>query len=179
MDANLLTIVIALVVGVVVGGAIVWLVRGKRQSVDIARPSLGDIDLSPTLSRKPLPKKMTNEDILEALKRWNPPKANVEIKNPDNLLKLKGVGPRLAKGLYDMGIGHFSTIANWTPEDVSRVNSNLGPFAGRIEKDEWIEQAKFLAAGDLDGFRARYGTLGTEVPMEPLGPEARQWGLRA
>ena len=41
----------------------------------------------------------------------------------------------------------------------TRLDAQLGPFSGRMTRDRWIEQARFLAAGDIPGFEAVFGKL--------------------
>lgn len=64
---------------------------------------------------------------------------------PDDLKIIKGVGPQNEQRLHALGIWHFEQIASWTPENVEWVGSYLA-FPGRIEREEWIEQARELAA---------------------------------
>lgn len=78
---------------------------------------------------------------------------------PDDLLRIKGVGPKLARILMDMGITHYSQIADWSVSDIAAVDQRLGVFSGRIGRDNWIEQARLLDAGDLDGFKEKFGNL--------------------
>jgi predicted flap endonuclease-1-like 5' DNA nuclease len=78
---------------------------------------------------------------------------------PDNLRQLKGVGPKLAALLNQLGITRFDQIAAWSEADVARVDSSLGTFKGRIVRDDWIEQAGYLARGDIAGFEAKFGKL--------------------
>ncbi len=164
MDTFTLYIVSAVIAAVAVGILIGWLIFSRRQHVTIERPTLDGTPPSPTLRREPVvPFTPLKRNLAEELKNFNPPVSDKIIENPDNLMNIKGIGPRLAKTLYDMGIGHYSTIAAWTPEDIHRIDSVLGPFSGRIEKDQWVEQAKFLAANDLEGFKARFGKLGTDL----------------
>ena len=70
----------------------------------------------------------------------------------DDLRRIKGVGPKL-------GITRYEQIAAWTEEDIDRIDPQLGAFTGRIRRDSWVEQAKFLAAGDSAGFEAKFGKL--------------------
>ena len=77
----------------------------------------------------------------------------------DDLRRIKGVGPKLVVMLQQQGITAFSQIAGWTDADIARVDARLGPFAGRIRRDSWIDQAKFLAADDTAGFEAKFGKL--------------------
>ena len=63
----------------------------------------------------------------------------------DDLTKISGVGPKLNEKLNDNGIYHFWQIAEWGQAEIAFVD-NLLSFKGRIERDEWIDQAKKLAA---------------------------------
>ena len=47
--------------------------------------------------------------------------------------------------------------------DIAEIDSKLGNFAGRITRDNWVDQAKLLASGDIAGFEKKYGALGSEV----------------
>ena len=75
----------------------------------------------------------------------------------DDLRMIKGLGPKIATILNEQGITTFAQIAAWTDEDVARVDESLGKFAGRITRDQWVEQAKMLESGDKSGFDARFG----------------------
>ncbi len=91
------------------------------------------------------------------------PKAVAKPVIPDNLELLKGVGPKLNTLLKSLGITSFDQVANWTPADITEIDSKLGTFAGRIARDNWVDQAKLLVAGDIAGFEKKYGALGSEV----------------
>ena len=75
----------------------------------------------------------------------------------DNLKEIKGVGPKLEQMLHQMGFYHFDQIAAWTEAEVSWVNENLAGFKGRATRDNWVAQAKILAAGGETEFSARVG----------------------
>jgi len=77
----------------------------------------------------------------------------------DDLRKIKGVGPKLVTLLASLGVTRFAQIAAWTDEDIDRVDAQLGTFAGRVRRDNWVEQAKFLAAGDVAGFEGKFGKV--------------------
>ncbi len=64
----------------------------------------------------------------------------------DDLKKISGVGPKLEGLLNEMGFWHFDQIAEWTPEQVAWVDARL-KFKGRIERDDWIGQARVFATG--------------------------------
>ena len=67
----------------------------------------------------------------------------------DDLQQIKGIGPKIAGILQELGIQRFEQIATWTPEKVDWVNERLR-FKGRIEREEWIPQAKALMAARDD-----------------------------
>ena len=76
---------------------------------------------------------------------------------PVNLLK--GLGPKVATRLAELGIHRVGQIAALDPAQATALDAQLGPFAGRMERDRWIEQAQLLAAGDRDGFERVFGKL--------------------
>lgn len=64
---------------------------------------------------------------------------------PDDLKKISGVGPVLEKKLNDLGITKFDQIASFSAEEIAKVDEVLN-FKGRIEREDWVAQAKsFLA----------------------------------
>lgn len=64
---------------------------------------------------------------------------------PDDLTRIKGVAKVLEHTLHQVGVFYFWQIAEWSPEDVEYVDSQLTGFHGRIESDEWVSQASELA----------------------------------
>ena len=81
------------------------------------------------------------------------------VGEPDDLRKIKGIGPKLNTLLGELGVARYDQIAAWTAADVAEIDPYLGTFKGRIERDGWIEQAGFLARGDIAGFEAKFGKL--------------------
>ncbi len=77
----------------------------------------------------------------------------------DDLARIKGLGPKLQALLPTLGITTFDQIAALTDDDLAQLDSQLGPFAGRPAKDNWVEQAQFLASGDVSGFEAKFGKV--------------------
>lgn len=64
---------------------------------------------------------------------------------PDDLKKISGVGPVLEKKLHGFGVTKFEQVAAFTKEDIDKLDDALS-FKGRIERDDWVGQAKKLAA---------------------------------
>jgi predicted flap endonuclease-1-like 5' DNA nuclease len=77
----------------------------------------------------------------------------------DDLTRIKGVGPKLAARLDELGVTGFEQIAGWDEAAIDRVDAELGRFQGRIRRDNWVEQARFLAQGDTAGYEGRFGRL--------------------
>lgn len=65
----------------------------------------------------------------------------------DDLKQIKGVGPKMEGMLHGMGFFHFDQVAAWTGAEVAWVDANLKGFRGRVSRDNWVDQAKTLAAG--------------------------------
>ncbi|NCP10415.1 MAG: hypothetical protein GW859_00415, partial [Sphingomonadales bacterium] len=59
-----------------------------------------------------------------------------------------------------LGVTRYDQIAAWDAADIDRIDAQLGAFQGRIRRDDWVEQARLLAAGDTAGFEAKFGALG-------------------
>jgi len=79
---------------------------------------------------------------------------------PDKLQMISGVGPKLEKTLHGLGYFHFDQIAAWGKDQVDWVDEHLR-YKGRIERDEWIAQAKLLAADDMEQYNKLYGSGGS------------------
>ena len=82
-----------------------------------------------------------------------------ERKPGDDLCRLKGVGPKFADALNELGFTRFEQLAHLTPTEVERLDGQLGAFRGRIIRDRIVEQADYLARGDTDGFEQKFGKL--------------------
>jgi F-type H+-transporting ATPase subunit gamma len=63
----------------------------------------------------------------------------------DDLEDIVGIGPVINKKLRAMGITTFAQIAAWTQADAERIGDELD-FPGRIEREQWIEQARTMHA---------------------------------
>lgn len=64
----------------------------------------------------------------------------------DDLKLISGVGPALEKKLNALGITQYAQVAAFKKADVAKVDDALS-FKGRIDRDDWIKQAKALAKG--------------------------------
>jgi len=106
----------------------------------------------------------------------------------DDLTSITGVGEDLAKGLNKIGVIQFEQITNWTDEDIANVDETLN-CKGRIEHENWVEQAKALMAettveevpaGDAEGeteakeeAKAKTKAEAKAKPKEEAKPKAK------
>jgi len=77
----------------------------------------------------------------------------------DDLTRIKGLGPKIAALLGELGVSRFADVAGWDDAAIDRIDAQLGRFQGRIRRDDWVGQARLLAAGDEGGFADKYGRL--------------------
>jgi len=72
----------------------------------------------------------------------------------DDLKRIRGIGVLIEKKLNSLGITSYEQVANWSSADVERISEVLD-FKGRIERENWIEQARILASGGQTEFSRR------------------------
>ena len=77
----------------------------------------------------------------------------------NELVRIKGLGPKLAEQLRTLGVTSLSQIAAWDDAEIDRIDAQLGRFQGRIRRDNWVEQARLLTAGDVSAYEERFGKL--------------------
>jgi predicted flap endonuclease-1-like 5' DNA nuclease len=143
-----------------IGAATGFWILSSRRHVDLPRIEIGQ-PASQTLARRIDPAPGMSGAEVPAASLPPLPFAvftdhNVE---PDDLMRIKGIGPRLAKTLIDMGIVYYRQIKAWSPDDIAAVDGRLGVFAGRIERDNWVEQARLLDANDIAAYEEKFGAL--------------------
>ena len=64
----------------------------------------------------------------------------------DDLKRIKGIGKVNESKLNAFGIWHFDQIASWTEDEILWVNDYIA-FPGRIQREDWVGQARTLAEG--------------------------------
>ena len=65
---------------------------------------------------------------------------------PDDLKKIKGIGPKFEKELNGNGVYYFQQIGAWKAADVKVVEEKIKSLAsGRVKRDDWVKQGKALA----------------------------------
>ncbi|MEM9279722.1 MAG: hypothetical protein AAGA76_14215 [Pseudomonadota bacterium] len=72
----------------------------------------------------------------------------------DDLKRIRGIGPQNETRLNSIGVTSFAQIAAWSKEEQRETGERLS-FPGRIEREEWVKQAKVLASGGETEFAKR------------------------
>ena len=88
-----------------------------------------------------------------------PPPILAGVGEPDDLKLIVGVGPVLERMLHNLGVTTFRQIARWTERDIAEFDARLPEFPGRIQRDQWVTQARALHESkygqSVPGIRAR------------------------
>jgi hypothetical protein len=79
---------------------------------------------------------------------------------PDDLTRLKGLGPRAQTQLNELGVTRYDQLAALDERQQAELDARLGTFKGRMARDRWIEQATLLTAGDTATYEELFGKLG-------------------
>ena len=64
----------------------------------------------------------------------------------DDLKLISGVGPKIEQTFHELGIFTYKQVASWKKAEREWVDGYLS-FHGRIEREDWVKQAKALAKG--------------------------------
>jgi predicted flap endonuclease-1-like 5' DNA nuclease len=143
-----------LVGGLIVLAALFLILRRRGQHVE-----LGVIDpvIAPTLARS-----ISVDPARAPADVALPDEINVPDASgaPDDLRLIKGLGPKVAARLNELGIVRFDQLKALDVDAQAALDAQLGPFAGRMARDRWIEQATLLANDDLATYETQFGKLG-------------------
>ena len=160
LDGNLWLIVIA----VVVIALLAFLLLRPRQRVQLTdtaplRPHM--IDPKPEAEGRGLAGEAAaaTSDVAGDILRAPVHQVLAGNEPSDEFVRMKGVGPKFVEELHELGYNRFDQLAKLTPAELERIDAQLGPFKGRLQRDRVIEQADYLARGDTDGFERRFGKL--------------------
>jgi predicted flap endonuclease-1-like 5' DNA nuclease len=161
-EANIVPIIIAVLIGIVVGW---WIFRHMRsEAPDAPSPRLSEVaretdgaEGNAVTDQAAAAISDVAGEILQVPTHEELPGASGP---PDNLQTLKGVGPKLASQLNELGISRFDQLASLSPSQAASIDERLGTFKGRLARDRVVEQAGYLARDDRAGFEAAFGKLG-------------------
>jgi branched-chain amino acid transport system ATP-binding protein len=77
---------------------------------------------------------------------------------PDDLTRIKGIGPVNNRKLNAHGVSRFEQIAAWKKADIAAAEAYL-EFDGRIDRENWVGQAKVLAKEAAKAAAAKAATV--------------------
>jgi predicted flap endonuclease-1-like 5' DNA nuclease len=136
--------------------------RANDQPKTPDRPAADPIPASPPLDAspavEPVPAAVLPVEDAPVETRASAP-APVQSYGSDPVTQLKGLGPKVAARLGELGVSTIDQMAALTESEAQSIDAQLGNFTGRMGRDRWIEQARLLAAGDKAGFEAKFGKL--------------------
>jgi len=84
-------------------------------------------------------------------------KAEKAVVEADNLVKIEGIGPKVAKTLNEAGILTFEDLANAKVEDIQKILTDAG--LRMMDATTWPEQARLAADGDWDALQSLQDNL--------------------
>jgi large subunit ribosomal protein L21 len=103
-------------------------------------------------------------------------KAEVAAAKPevqgDDLVKIEGIGPKVAAALKAAGILTFAQLAESTVEDIQKIMSDAG--LKMMSPEGWIDQAKLAAKGDWKAFEKLQAKLVGGRKAAPAKPAAKK-----
>jgi predicted flap endonuclease-1-like 5' DNA nuclease len=114
-------------------GWIIWGSGKKNRALDPYDGALAGKSL-PSLEPESLPE-------VSAL----PGRLNLEV-SPDDLRRIRGIGPKIEAQCHQLGIYSYAQIAAWTAEDIAHIDVQLRGFEGRASRNDWVSEAKALMA---------------------------------
>ena len=104
----------------------------------------------PAKAETPAPEKAKSDEKSEPEKeeKTKPASSGFErLKSPDgeadDLKVITGVGPVLEKALNEYGIYHYRQISGLKKSEIDEIDEALN-LKGRMERDDWVKQAKEL-----------------------------------
>jgi predicted flap endonuclease-1-like 5' DNA nuclease len=162
------TILIVIAAVAVVIALFLLLVRGRKQRVQLSdTPPLArvaPVAPAPRAEGDGMASEMTAavEDVIDQFVGIDThPSGQPDTTHAgDTLTQIKGLGPKAASRLAEIGVTRFAQMASWDEADIAAIDAQMGAFKGRIRRDRWVDQAKLLAAGDTAAFETEFGKLG-------------------
>jgi predicted flap endonuclease-1-like 5' DNA nuclease len=152
-------IIVWLLLAAVLGGVLGWLLRGVLRPPRHARPTpviIEDESSEPRTRVAEIDTGASGTLPRPADEVFAPPTARQQVAEiarrtaggltppHDDLVRIRGIGPKIAGLLTELGITSYRQIARLTPDEAAIVNEALGIFPGRIERDHWIASARHV-----------------------------------
>ncbi|MDG4851695.1 MULTISPECIES: NADH-quinone oxidoreductase subunit E [unclassified Mesorhizobium] len=106
--------------------------------------------------KSPEAKQPATKTAKPSLEDKNRPAGIARPATVDDLKLISGVGPKIEGVLHSLGIYTFAQVSAWRKAEREWVDGYLN-FRGRIERDDWVKQAKALAKGGVAEYIRVFG----------------------
>jgi len=83
--------------------------------------------------------KLEVASLLDSIGIFNP-----GTDTPDDLQKIKGIGPQMEQTLNQIGIYTYAQLARMNEKEYILLDAITGSFPGRAQRDDWAGQAERL-----------------------------------
>jgi len=123
-----------------------WFCCRKKDVEQITETNSQSVAAMP-IESKPTPTPTISDD-------WKPVLFTSPPSPVDDLKRIKGIGAVIEKTLNKLGVYQFDQIANWNDNNCAWVDNFLS-FPGRIDRENWVEQAGLLSRGETTEFSKR------------------------
>jgi len=158
---SLLLVAIAYILGCIIGCLLHRLfTQPEKAAVAATAPVAAAAAVAPRAEPKPAPQPAPMPVAAPVKPKPKPaPKPKAKAAAPksaakDDLKRIKGIGPQNEGRLNGIGVTTFAQIAGWSAKEQREIGERLA-FPGRIEREEWVKQAKVLAKGGNTAFSKR------------------------
>jgi NADH-quinone oxidoreductase subunit E len=128
---------------------------GKMQAGEAAAPK-GVPSPDGRLAARTASGSARGKDAKPSLDSKDRPAAVARPAKPDDLQLISGVGPKIEATLHSLGIFTYAQVASWKKAERDWVDGYLS-FSGRIEREDWVKQAKALAKGGVAEYIRVFG----------------------
>lgn len=139
---------LALIACFVIGGGIGYGLRRTVEGRKNSKPSVYEVPRKEEATEPAaVPGVVASEpaEVAAAPVKTVVPAQAVIAPDRDNLRLIKGLGPRAETLLHEFGISSFDQISQWDETAIAWIEAKLGS-RGRIERENWVEQARALSA---------------------------------
>lgn len=144
------------ILGVLTGWLIEWLVyhfwwKEHKEKLLVAS------DTNKPKEKQEVSKTISNPDHAPTKKKEETARVEVVSKDPsvpDDLTQLFGVGPGYAKSFQKAGINSFKQLSELSLEALEeKLFESKVQVLNKTIAESWVEQAKLLDTGDLEGLK--------------------------